>query len=111
MNSESSNFLLRLLKKMLLGLFLVMWLIGNLLWILIIETLAAITPLDLPEVEYIFRPWDFETSYEKAERLGYYKNPISMFVYSPEKYPDVARKLEIEEARKEAEKYREGWSE
>lgn len=87
------------------------WIIGNLLWILILETAAAIGPWNLPEVEKVLRPWDFETSYEKADRIGYYKNPISMFKYDPEKYPDVARKLEQEEARKEKAKYREGWSE
>lgn len=87
------------IKEAFYGAIVVLWLVGNVVWGIIVHALAAITPWDLPEIEKVLRPWGFETSFEVAERNGWYRNPISKFVYTPEKYPEVARKLKEQEQR------------
>ncbi|MDA8632350.1 hypothetical protein N9L71_01210 [Verrucomicrobiales bacterium] len=89
--------LIEFIKKVFIFAFIAMYLLGNLVWILIVHAIAAIGIWDVPEVEKALRPWDFETTYEYAERTGRYVNPISMFIYDPEKYPDIARKIAEQE--------------
>ena len=104
------EYLIELIKKVFVFAFIVMYLLGNLVWVLIVHTIAAIGIWDVSEVEKALRPWDFETTFEYAERTGRYVNPISMFKYSPEKYPDIARKIEEQEHRDALKDYDPMWS-
>jgi hypothetical protein len=89
--------LIEFIKKVFIFAAIAMYLLGNLVWILIVNGLAALGIWDLPEVEKAIRPWGFVTTYEYAEQSGRYVNPISMFKYSPEKYPEIARKIAEQE--------------
>ena len=73
------EFILKNLAKIFLYLFLIVWGVGNLILYFTVQGIAFLTPLDAAQVEYLLRPYDFETSYQKAERLGYYKTPVDCF--------------------------------
>jgi hypothetical protein len=102
--------IIELIKKIVGFALIAMYLLGNLVWLFIVHAIAAIGIWDVPEVEKALRPWDFETMYEYAEREGRYYNPISMFKYDPEKYPDIARKIAEQEHRDALRDYDPTWS-
>ncbi len=44
------------------------WVLGNILWIVIINAIAFLTPFNFNQVEYAFRPWGWETWHEVEDK-------------------------------------------
>jgi len=56
--------LIEFIRKVFIGALIAMYLLGNLVWLLLVHAIAAIGIWDVPEVEKVLKPWDFETTYE-----------------------------------------------